>query len=369
MSTSSTATKMHELVGRLLDRDDAAVSPLSIQLCLAMLLAGARNDTHVQLCAFLGVDPEHEHDFLTASRRLRDELTAELASVQVDMASALFCAGGVKPAYKSLCAERLDAEVRPLASGTAINAWVAERTKGMISEVLTEDPHGPLVLVQALVFAAKFLYRFDPADTKPAMFDCHRPAGESDPLPVQMMTMTASLRYTGDNGVQVVELPYGTPGDSSFVAYVFLPRGQRDLRSIVQRLIADREVFDEIVDCLEDTDVQLSLPKFSLDSAASIADALKAMGVEAAFDAAADFGRITDEDAFVQDVLHAVRLEVNEKGTKAAAATAAILTTRGGGGRRKDPVVMTVSSPFAFVVAHPATKTLLFAAVVSNPVA
>jgi serpin B len=78
---------------------------------------------------------------------------------------------------------------------------------------------------------------------------------------------------------------------------------------------------------------------------------------------------MTDEAVFVQDVLHAVRIQVNEKGTKAAAATAAVIATRGSRPTRKDPVVMTVSSPFVFVVAHPATKTLLFAAVVSNPVA
>jgi len=394
MSASSTTQKMHELAGLLLDREDAAVSPLSIQLCLAMLLAGAAvdthdapdapyadadapapdapaqastTDTHRQLCAALGLDPAHEHHFLDTCKRLRDELTAERANVQVDMASALFCAAGIKDAYKTLCAERLDAQVLPLASSAGINAWVAERTKGMIAEVLTEDPEGPLVLVQTLVFAAKFTYLFDPAKTKPAMFDRRGPVPA--PVEVQMMTMTANLRYTANNAVQVVELPYGKAEDGNpFVAYVFLPQGTSDLRKTVRTLISDHEAFEEVVACLDDTDLQLSLPKFSIDCSASIADALKTMGVEAAF-AAADFARMTDEHAFVQDVLHAVRIQVDEKGTKAAAATAAVIATRGRAPPRKDPVVMTVSSPFAFVVAHPATKTLLFAAVVSNPVA
>ena len=401
MSASSTTQKMHELTGLLLDREDAAVSPLSIQLCLAMLLAGAAvdapdapdaytqeldapepdavaNNTHRQLCAALGIEPAHEHHFLDTCKRLRDELTAERANVQVDMASALFCAAGIKDAYKALCAERLDAQVLPLATSAGINAWVSERTKGMIAEILTEDPEGPLVLVQTLVFTAKFTYLFDPAKTKPAMFDRRGPVPgrnwrdqscATDPVEVQMMTMTAKLRYTGDNGVQVVELPYGKLGEGSpFVAYVLLPRGQRDLRTIIKTLIADHEVFAEVVDSLEDTDLQLSLPKFSLDCSASIAGALKTMGVVAAF-GAADFARMTNDDAFLQDVLHAVRIKVDEKGTKAAAATAALIATRGRASPRKDPVVMTVSSPFAFVVAHPATKTLLFAAVVSNPVA
>lgn len=404
MSPPSTTQKMHELAGLLLDREDAAVSPLSIELCLAMLLAGAAvdthdapdapdadapapdadapqpstSDTHRQLCAALGLDPAHEHHFLDTCKQKRAELTAEIANVQVGMASALFCAAGIKDAYTALCAERLDAQVLPLASSAGINAWVAERTKGMIAKVLTEDPPGPLVLVQTLVFDAKFTYRFDPEKTRPAMFDRrgHVPGRNwpdqscaTDPVEVQMMTMTANLRYTANNAVQVVELPYGKLEDGSpFVAYVFLPQGTSDLRKTVRTLIFDHQAFEEVVACLDDTDLQLSLPKFSIDCSASIVDALKTMGVVAAF-GAADFARMTDEPAFVQDVLHAVRIEVNEKGTKAAAATAAVIATRGTRQPRKDPVVMTVSSPFAFVVAHPATKTLLFAAVVSNPVA
>ena len=78
---------------------------------------------------------------------------------------------------------------------------------------------------------------------------------------------------------------------------------------------------------------------------------------------------MTDADVFVKDVLHVVRLEVNELGTKAAAATAAIVATRSSRPPRAGPVLMTVASPFVFLVAHPATRTLLFAAVVSNPVA
>ena len=254
MSAPSTTQKMHELAGLLLDREDAAVSPLSIELCLAMLLAGATvdthdvpdapdapdadadapapdadppaqpssSDTHRQLYAALGLDPAHEHHFLDSCKQKRAELTAEVADIQVDMASALFCAAGIKDTYTALCAERLDAHVLPLASSAGINEWVAERTKGMITEVLTEDPPGPLVLVQTLVFDAKFTYLFDPAKTRPAMFDRRGPVPgrnwrdqscATDPVEVQMMTMTANLRYTGDNGVQVVELPYGKPED------------------------------------------------------------------------------------------------------------------------------------------------------------
>lgn len=369
MATHSTTQKMHELAGVLLDCADAAVSPLSIQLLLAMLLAGAADGedsaTHREICAALGLDPCAEQDFLAACKLLRAELTAEVPNVQVDMASALFCAAGIKDAYKTLCADRLDVEALPLPGAAQINDWVSEHTRGMVTQVLEDDPEGPLVLVQALVFAAKFRDMFDPAKTRAATF-----AAPTGPAAVQMMALTANLRYASTEAVQLVELPYGTAQDGHpFVAYVFLPRGRADLASTVRTLVADHAAFEKLVKHLQNTDVQLSLPMFSLNFKASIADALKALGVQAPFDAAADFARMTDQDVFVKDVLHVVRLEVNEKGTKAAAATAAIVATRGSRPPHNGPVVMTVASPFVFVVAHPRTGTLLFAAAVSNPVA
>ena len=376
MSTPSTTEKMHELAALLLNRADAAVSPLSVQLCLAMLLAGAADcthdepegqtsPTHREICAALGLDPSAEQDFLAACALLRVALTAEVPNVQVDMASALFCAAGIKETYKAVCADSLGAEALPLPGAAKINEWVSEHTRGMVPKVLEDEPEGPLVLVQALVFAAKFRDMFDPAKTRPGKFAA--PAG---PLDVQMMTITANFRYAATEDVQLVELPYGAAQDGHpFVAYVFLPRGRADLAHTVRTLVADHKAFQGVVESLESTDVQLSLPQFKLHSAASIADALKALGVLAPFGAAADFARMTDVNVFVKDVLHVVRLEVNELGTKAAAATAALVQTRGSRPPRGGPVVMTVASPFAFLVAHPQTGTLLFAAVVSNPVA
>jgi serpin B len=88
-----------------------------------------------------------------------------------------------------------------------------------------------------------------------------------------------------------------------------------------------------------------------------------------AFGPSASFTRISDDPGvFLEDVLTAVMIEVDEAGTEAAAATAAVFATRSTKGPRKnEPIHMKCNRPFVFLLVHQSTRALLFAATVKNP--
>lgn len=68
----------------------------------------------------------------------------------------------------------------------------------------------------------------------------------------------------------------------------------------------------------------LALPKFETEWSGSLQKILKDMGLEDAFTPGqADFSRMGDHPNgyYLSEVLHAAKLQVNEKGTEAAAAT------------------------------------------------
>ena len=67
--------------------------------------------------------------------------------------------------------------------------------------------------------------------------------------------------------------------------------------------------------------VELSLPKMDLESNESLMDALKALGMTVSSSDAADFSGMSQEPLYIADVRQAVRLQVDEEGTKAAAAS------------------------------------------------
>ena len=71
-------------------------------------------------------------------------------------------------------------------------------------------------------------------------------------------------------------------------------------------------------------DVNLSLPKFGLDTRTGLVPILKAMGMRDAVNSnKADFSGITGgRDMFIANVIHQANIDVDETGTEAAAATA-----------------------------------------------
>jgi serpin B len=75
----------------------------------------------------------------------------------------------------------------------------------------------------------------------------------------------------------------------------------------------------------------VALPRFAVDTGATLRPILEALGMESAFDpGAADFSGMADLDAtgeelYVDDVYHDATVTVDETGTEAAAATAAVI--------------------------------------------
>ena len=77
-----------------------------------------------------------------------------------------------------------------------------------------------------------------------------------------------------------------------------------------------------------DSEVHLSLPKFSLSYGGSLMDGLKAQGMQIATGADADFSAMcANAPLYISNVIQNVRIDVDEKGTSAAAVTCLLYTS------------------------------------------
>ena len=73
-------------------------------------------------------------------------------------------------------------------------------------------------------------------------------------------------------------------------------------------------------------EVNISLPKFKLETSFGLNPTLEAMGMKRAFSREADFSGISSAEALcISDVIHKAYVDVNEEGTEAAAATAVVM--------------------------------------------
>jgi len=121
--------------------------------------------------------------------------------------------------------------------------------------------------------------------------------------------------------------------------------------------------FDQVVASTSTLGVDLTFPKLSYDTHVSLVDALKSLGMSAAF-SDSDFSGITDPSLQLENVVHQANIDVTETGTVAAAATAVIFG-------RKSALMATATAvferPFLFAIYDSLTGNVLFLGRVLDP--
>ena len=357
-------------------------SPHSISTALAMDYAGARGETERQMAATLryGLAQDSLHPAFNAlDLSLAPQDAAGYAEdFRLSVASSVWGQEGYGflPEYLDILAVNYGDEVRtvdfrqgPEDARVRINGWVADETEERITDLI---PPGALteltrlVLANAIYFKASWQKPFDEAAT--AIRPFHLLDGSKPDVP--MMRQQSNLRYARGDGYQSVELPY--EGDD--VAMTILVPDSGSFQEFQDSLSG--QTLQDIVDSLDYESVRLALPRFETESAFSLSDTLKEMGMPDAFDdQAADFsgmeGRACrargDICLLITDVLHKAFVSVDEAGTEAAAATAVIIGITRAVIEEPEPIELVVDRPFLFVIRHLPTDAVLFVGRVLEP--
>ena len=378
--TRGNAQFAFELYGELSPSDgNLFFSPHSISAALAMTYAGARGSTETAMAETLrfSLPQERLHrEFDALARDLAGRSTGdEKARFRLNAANAVWAQDGhsFRDAYLSALRDNYGGGVLPSdfvgdpeGSRSEINRWVSDETEDKIRDLTPPgliDGLTRMVLVNAVYFNGGWLYPFDEHLTTRESFRL-LDGGTTD---VEMMRATEYFGYAAGDGYQTVDLPY--VGDELSMAVLLPDQGR--FEEFEGRL--DASFVDQALDQVVERYVALELPRFEFDAAFRLGEALKAMGMSAAFDAgAADFSGMdglscaTGDDGclYVADVVHKAFVSVDEAGTEAAAATGVMMTTESAKPR---PVAVRVDRPFIFLIRDRATGTVLFLGRVTEP--
>jgi serpin B len=272
----------------------------------------------------------------------------------------------------------------------AINTWVSRLTENRISDLLPPravDAMTRMVLANAIYFRGNWSEPFDQAQTKYADFYaqgvqaqqaltmhkyCTRARyaaftadGKLFPTPLATPRGLAPQRGYPEEGFQVVELMYNG-GKLSLL--ILLPRQRTGLKALMDRLTA--QLLDDCVAALQARDVFVAVPKFKLEAAYDLQNALRSMGMTDAFDPNnAQFPKMSAESLFISKVLYKAFVEVNEKGTEAAAATAVIMTRSSAQPQPMQAFVpqFLAHHPFIFAIRHNRSGVCLFLGKLESP--
>ena len=382
----------HELHRRLTKGDASTFfSPFSIEAALGMTSVGARGATleEMQKTLHLSADPHPAFGALInhlnrATRPLPtradqpDSTPLKLVKRGYELvtANAIWAMKGYpwRKEFMDLTRKHYGSGVvetdfgKPREARAQINSWVETETRKKIRDLIPDGVLSPLtrmVLTNAIYFKSAWLHPFEKTSTKDALFT----RADDTKVDVPLMTQTGSFEYgefdigltRRPDPVQVLELPYS---GNELSMLVFLPKNASSVDRLVQALTG--KTLANVA--MKHERVNVSLPRFKVETTYSLKPALIDLGMKAAF-ADADFtGMHTNsEHLFITHVLHKAFVDVNEDGTEAAAATA-VVVGREIVSANPQPKEFRADRPFVFAIRDNATNTTLFLGRYCGPV-
>ena len=249
---------------------------------------------------------------------------------------------------------------------TSINKWVEDQTNSKIKDLIAKNALNSLtklVLVNAIHFKGDWDIKFQKDNTYKGDFHV------SNDKVVQADLMFSNEKYPylplKELKAEALEIPYK---GQRLSMVLLLPKKDSSLKDLETAL--EKTDINEILNKMPRpgrSKVELTLPKFKIESQLELVDNLKAMGITDMFDETkADFSDMTggvNKGLYVSKVVQKAFIEVNEDGAEAAAATAGIMMMRA-------MVIVpsfTCDRPFMFMIRDNLTGVTLFSGHVTDP--
>ena len=338
-------------------------SPQSIATALAMASLGARGETAAEMTRTLHLSmpqaevPAAYAAFLATLRAKDQPWELSVANRLWGERGATFLAPFLEAVRTGFDAElgRVDFATQPDAARVEINQWVERETRDKNRNLLapgTVDKLTRLILTNAIYFRADWMEQFDRSATSDQPFTV--PGGAPKRVPLMFKKVKAGYAELPAVRAKLLELPYR--GDALSML-VLLPDAKDGLGSLEGQLTAEH--LDQWLGAATRRDVLVYLPRFTVDSRFGLAETLAAMGMPLAFEEnRADFSGMNGEhDLSISAVVHAARVEVDERGTEAAAATGVMARTLS---VVAEPATFRADHPFLFAIRDRRSGAILF---------
>lgn len=338
------------------------MSPLSLQLALAVLREGATGEARAQLDAVLGGG-----DVDAAVAALRERLEAfegDVAGIDqgeppektlVHLADGVFVQDGfeVEAEFLERAATVHGAEIASVdfAGGTAkpvLDAWANEETGGLVPKAPFEPSRDTVVtLLNAVVFGARWQSPFWSEETSDEPFTTA--AGDV----VDVATMHGEVRspYAAGDGWVAAELPYREGFGLRVVRHDGDPLDAEGWREVTTALGAAAP-----------EGMTITMPSWESTVTLALEELLVGLGVHGIFTAGELDGICPG--AAVSDVAQTATITVTEDGTVAAAVTQIAVAVSAAEPPTRELVL---DSPFEYQVYDMSTGMVLFAGLVSDP--
>lgn len=339
-------------------------SPFNVYMALSMLAECSGGEARAELLALLG-SPDIESlrakaNALLTAAYFEDDLSTILPGASIWMSDSIeYDADALNILAEYYSASSFAGEFGTPEYDGALHEWMNKMTNGLLKDQINDletDPWGLLYLVTTLYYKTGWGGEFVAEATRDDVF--HSPAGDAT---VPFMHGFGSLYYKGEGYTAVGK--YCNEGTIWFV----LPDEGMEMDGIIA------PAFDAILngDAAKESgrheySINLSVPKFDIETNADLKAGLMKLGVKRCFDPElADLSGIGLDPVAVTQIIHGVRFKMDEEGVEAAAYT---YIPAPGDAMPPDDIIeidFCADRPFLFIAVK--DHTPLFAGKVENP--
>lgn len=333
------------------------ISPFSVLCALAMTANGADGETLAQMEKTLGMSADELNKYLHAYVNS----LAQGEKRKLSVANSIWFADRqdftVNRDFLQTNADYFGADIYKAKFDNAarddINAWVNNKTDGMIDKIIDEIPgEAVMYLINALAFDAEWQTVYKNTQIRNTKFTKEDKTEQN----VKMMYADEYLYLQDDNAQGFIKKYYG--GEYAFAA--LLPDEGVSVSEYVKSLTGEK--LSEILSNPQNTSVETAIPKFKNECSYEMSEILYKMGMKDAFNVNnADFsklGKSTDGNIYINRVLHKTYIEVDERGTKAGAVTAVEMNLEGCA--PTEPKKVYLDRPFVYMIIDTQTNFPLF---------
>ncbi|KAK4879302.1 hypothetical protein RN001_007448 [Aquatica leii] len=347
---SQFANKFYSIIAKEEKGKNVFFSPISAHTVLSMVYQGAAGDTADSFASALNISNQKVaaagyYDVMKALNSVED--------VMLHIANKIYVMKDfpLKEHFRKTAAELFLSEAEQvnftdnLAAAKKINGWVEEKTQSKIKDLIPADCLDSLtrlVLVNAIYFKGNWAHQFNKNATRKEKFY----VSNNETVDCDMMHITKRFNYREDMDLdaKVLEMKYTNEN----VSMVIILPNQRDGIDNLEKKLADVDL-SNITEGMRSMEVEVSLPKFKIETTMDLESVLTKMGLGVIFDQfKANFSEISDSDEqlYVSKAIQKAFIEVNEEGAEAAAATGIVMACRMAMVVPKEKLVFVADHPF-----------------------
>lgn len=339
------------------------LSPISLQMALALVGTGAEGTTREEIFAAMGLENMDIDELSKQNANLFQLLCMDNEFGKLQIANSLWLKDSLKfkedyltRATVDFYASSYQVDFSTEVTAELMSKWVWENTGKLLAPVFTPNKEQILSVMNTIYFKDEWSTAFDEKATAPGTF--YLADGTKIECDFMNKTYDNHIYQKGDGFIST-----SLYLKNNEMMHFILP----EEGVTIEELLSKQDKLAEVINTQEGESAKLVLkiPKFTFGSKFSLIEALKTMGITSAFKEDADFHGIIEEGAaFISGIEQQTHIGMDEKGVEAAAYTAIMLA--GSAMPKEYPTVeFILDRPFLFVITS--EDTVLFMGVVNNP--